>query len=593
MVRPLQFLLNGVDITDRVAEAVIERQEKRGADKCEFKVLYTVDVDVGYDLKVKDVAGNRFVFGGRVIETSKEYGITRCAALSYGKEFDDVRVFPTKIYRDRSPEFIVSDLVSSLLSGWTVISASSGVLIGQYEASGTLSENLQLLATIAGFDFWTEVDLSGQKILHFRPANLNLGKTYYLGQVGPNMPNAVLLSYDVDDSTIYNAVEVYGGPKYETVEYRWDTISGVGALFFVRPASSVGVYINDDLAKEGTDYLYFPDYRHIVFTPNIYADENNPVKLVLKSTFYNSPIVYKENASSISSYGKRQATIIVEKILRELDLDLFAQKFVQVYGGPRTTLKVRIPKLDFDVRDGGFITIYDPYLGINGQNFVVRVVRWLWPSGTTEVYLAQFEPELYDYQRRINYKVEASAKSFLFTQDFGLVEKKFYLSGRGISAAPYKLEERWGNSVSHSSTYFTDTSYDHIYRLRLLITDSANNVLAEYYSDSLVLASASGYRRVFYSSPIQISEANIPSTIKVRAQILARIKGSIISWDVVAPAALDSTKFFETTVTGFSKIVNSSAGYVLDIHIRPDISSHVIYWGYPSQSNIFGLGFKK
>jgi hypothetical protein len=590
LAKPLQFLLNGVDVTDSVYEAVIEKQEKRGADKCSFLLKRVASISVGDDLKVKEVGGGTFIFGGKVIETSKKYQYSKCVALSYGKVFDEIRVFPSIVYVNRSPEFIVGDLRAKYFSDFTLIFADSGVTIGRYEATGTISENLKILADIAGFDFWTEVSTTGTKQLYFRPANTNLGRTLYLGKVGTNNPNAFRETVETDDSQLFNVVEVYGRGRNENVYYRWDSTYEHGGYNLARTLSSAGVTLRDVVLKDGVDYVYNIDSKNITLNTLIGATSTNTSKVEITGIADVTPIGYGENAVSISTYGKRSAAVFIDKESSKADIDTFVTKFLNLYSYPRLTLKIKKPGLDFGIRNGGVVTVYDPFLGINGVNYVVRVVRWKYPDGVTEMVLSQFEPELYEFQRDTRFRVESASKSYVQLRDIGIMEKKFYLSGSGTT---FTLEELPQNITSGYADALPGTPPAWI-RLRLQIVGSiTRNYNTIYTAPAYIYETATtSPAKPYYMSPFNIDEtpANAANNITLNVQFYIRRVYTSTSESIIGPPS--TAHFFTRTIGGVSKILGTTIGGVLWVSMDLNTYGWRLNWSISNPSHLFGFGFK-
>jgi len=588
----MQLILNGNPIDTRyVKSIVVEKIEKKGADSCRFEFLGNVSVNVGDDLKVKELVGNTFIFGGKVTEVSHGYATSACTVLSYGKIFDELRIFPAIVYTNMSPEAIVADLRTRYFSDFSISSASSGVTIDRYEASGSVSENLKILADIAGFDFWTEVNAAGGKVLYFRPANTNLGRTLYLGRVGTNDPNALREGFEVDDSQLFNSVEIYGRSQYETMEYRWDTLYTPPPIKFARFLSGVGVRYRGTLLKEGVDYRYRPESKMVEFLYPIFASSSDPTVLEVTGMAEATPLVFAENPSSIAAYGRRTAIVLVDKILTSTSLGTFANKFLQIHSSPRVTLKVKKPGLDFGFRNGGFVTVYDPQLGINGSNFVVRVVRWKYPEGVTELVLSQFEPELYDFQRGILFRVESSTKSYVSSRDFGILEKKFYLKGDTVldeTLQTFAYRSRLRTEVTTPTAYV---------RLRLQIIGDTTVEYNTPTTAAAYLSDPSNSNKIlpFYLSPLEISEVTSSSgQITIRAQFyIASSYGSTTQY-LIAPDPSVSSQFFSTTVSA-KRLLNTTIGGVVYFQLDQSFSPPLwrMHWGAGyAPALLFGFGFK-
>ena len=587
----MQLILNGNPIDSRyVKSVVVEKIEKRGADSCRFEVLRNVGVNVGDDLKVRELVGNTFIFGGKVSEVSEEYGLVNCTALSYGKAFDEMRIFPAIVYTSVSPEFIVADLISRYLPDFSVSSSPSGVTISRYEATGTISENLKILADIAGFDFWTELTSTGSKRLFFRPANTNLGRTLYLGKVGTNDPNAYRETIEVDDSLLYNVVEVYGRGKSENVYYRWDSTYEHGTYYFARTLSSVGVTLRDVFLKEGTDYVYNIDSKSITLNALSGATSTNVPKVEVVGIADATPIGYGENASSIATYGRRAVSVFLDKESSKADIDAFVSRFLSLYSSPRLTLKVKKPGLDFAIKNGGYVTVYDPSAGINGVNYVVRVVRWKYPEGITEMVLSQFEPELYEFQRDTRFRLESASKSYVQSRDIGIVEKKFYLSGSGTTFA---LEELPQNVTAGFATVAPWTPPAWI-RLRLQVVGSVTRDYNTIYTaPAYIHGSGDSFPpRPYYMSPINVDEtpATSTGTITLRAQFYIRDSYSSTTEFIIGPPS--TSYFFTRTISGVSKLLRTTIGGVLWVEFDLNSFGWRLHWSRNTPSHLFGFGFK-
>ena len=299
-----------------------------------------------------------------------------------------------------------------------------------------------------------------------------------------------------------------------------------------------------------------------------------------------TPAAYAENSSSISAYGKRMATIIIDKMYRDVDVNSFAQKFVQIYGYPRQTLVVKKPGLDFGIRNGGFVKIYDPYLGINGSNFVVRAVRWKYPEGVTELVLSQFEPELYDFQKGITFKVETATRSYAQAKDRSLVEKRLYLSGSGTT---FRLSETFGNIVSsYAAPAILET--DMWVRLKLIVIGSTT--YTSYSNWSKVSATSNNMpARPYYLSihTVSAQSPNASNQVTLRAQFEAR--SSSVAPTVFAPTT-NTSDFFTVTLSNVKQVEWSYVGAVMYFSYNYYSGGWVMWWGQNNPTYLFGLAIR-
>jgi hypothetical protein len=390
---------------------------------------------------------------------------------------------------------------------------------------------------------------------------------------------------------LFNAVEVYGRGKNENVYYRWDSTYENETYYFARTLSSVGVTLRDVVLKEGVDYIYNIDSKFVNLNTSTGATSTNPSKVEITGVADITPLGYGENSSSISTYGKRSAAVFLDKETSQSDVNTFVNKFLSLYSNVRLTIKVKKPGLDFGIKNGGYVTVYDPYLGISGTTYVVRVVRWKYPEGITEMVLSQFEPELYDFQRDTRFRVETASKSYVQLRDIGVIEKKFYLSGSGTT---FTLEELPQDIISGNASAIPGTPPAWI-RLRLQVVGSTTTNYNTIYTAPAYIydTSTTSPIRAYYMSPLNVDErlANSSNQITLNVQFYIRNVYTSTTESIIGPPS--TTYFFTTTVSGVSKLLATSIGGVL--YVSTDLNNYGwrLHWSSSTPSHLFGFGFKK
>jgi hypothetical protein len=254
-------------------------------------------------------------------------------------------------------------------------------------------------------------------------------------------------------------------------------------------------------------------------------------------------------------------------------------------------LKVKKPGLDFAIRNGGYVTVYDPHLGISGATYVVRVVRWKYPEGVTEMVLSQFEPELYDFQRDTRFRVEAASKSYVQLRDVGIMEKKFYLSGSGTT---FTLEELPQNITSGNASALPGSPPAWI-RLRLRVVGSTTTDYNTIFTAPAYIydTATTSPIRAYYMSPFNVDErlANASNQITLSVQFYIRNVYTGTTETIIGPPS--TTQFFTRTISGVSKLLNTTIGGVLYVSTDLNTYGYRLHWSSTHPSHLFGFGFKK
>jgi hypothetical protein len=329
----------------------------------------------------------------------------------------------------------------------------------------------------------------------------------------------------------------------------------------------------------------------VALNTSIGATSINTPKIEISGIADVTPLGYGENSSSISTYGKRSAAVFLDKENSQIDIDSFINRFLSLYSSPRLTLKVKKPGLDFGIRNGGYVTVHDPYLSISGTTYVVRVVRWKYPEGVTEMVLSQFEPELYDFQRETKFRVETASKSYVQLRDVGIMEKKFYLSGSGTT---FTLEELPQNITSGNASALPGSPPAWI-RLRLRVVGSTITDYNTIYTAPAYIydTATTSPIRAYYMSPFNVDErlANASNQITLSAQFYIRNVYAGTTETIIGPPS--TAYFFTKTISEVSKLLNTTIGGVLYVSTDLNTYGYRLHWSNTYPSHLFGFGFKK
>ena len=421
--------------------------------------------------------------------------------------------------------------------------------------------------------------------IKFEPASLtNLGVTLNLGGVSGN---ARRLEYESGEVEIVNAAEVYGKTNTITQRYIWNsTYSGFGLINFVNPAQSVYVRVRGVDLASGADYVYEPQVPRILFNSNISGTPTNPVDVEVGQSIDSTPMVYVENTASISLWGRHAKAYVFENLVKETDLQNIASKIVSAFGDPRKVLKVLIPGVRTDIRDGGYVTVNDPYLGLSNASFVVRKVVYRYPPGETEVELGQFRPEIYDLERQVGPLVESAGRSSLLATSKRR-ELKLYFSGTTTPSLVTQL----GNSALGSAAGPLTNASQIWFTLDLQIV--GQNTVNLTRAGHLTVTNTGGAKKIFYGSPIYHNGmmADAGGNVTVSAVIYAATIYFGTRY-LVAPASGS----FSITLNGIKRLLPTTLGWSLMASYDTTMGESYVYWGQSSAfqatygSHIFNVG---
>ncbi|MEM1800925.1 MAG: hypothetical protein QXF58_04210 [Desulfurococcaceae archaeon] len=607
----LHVLRNGSPIQFYYLE--VEKKEKKAPDRCFLRVPINQALNINDDIKVRtDEATPTYLFAGKIYEVQATYGVKEATAYSYGIKADEIRVFPAKIYRNTSPESIARDLVTNFLGMQWGSTWSSGVTISSYEAMGTVGENIRKLARMAGADYWVQTDSSGVTRFYFQPASItNLGLTFNVSGTGAN---AILKEYNPAGMEIINAVEVYGKTKYVTETYGYSSpLLSWSLLNFVKPCTSLSVTVRGRPAMEGRDYVYEPQDEYVKlpcmsFAYPIKGSPNDPTTVMINYQIDATEMAYSENTSSINTYGKRMKAYVYENAINQRDLQSIADKIVNLYGSPRRSMKLILPGINKNVRDGGYVRVTASHLGISNQVFVVRGVKWTYPPGVTELELGEFVPEIYDFEKEYPTLVESAARSAIMINQKNALYR-LYMSGDGTTYYPYSFKPSLGESLgsyarrtAYSINPYVWVSYDIILigaytrtYTRVGVTPvPVGNVKQTVYSEPIWHLA-----RDYLSNPAYLN-ANNNNQITIKMQVFYEISYGGTRY-LLAPKPGDSNKYFEVTIKNVKRILPSYPGIMAQVmaDVGQQGSAYIYYyWGvaafYSSVdgSHIFNVGFE-
>ncbi|RLG66856.1 hypothetical protein DRN93_05635 [archaeon] len=301
-----------------------------------------------------------------------------------------------------------------------------------------------------------------------------------------------------------------------------------------------------------------------------------------------SPLAVKEDATSISNYGRRERGYVIESLRSKSDAENAADKILNALKDPITIGKVVIAGIDAGIKPGGYVTVYDSDRGYSGTKFVVRKTVHRYPEGVTEVILGEFLPELYDFNRLMAEEVEVARRVSVLKMEPILYKQLYPI----IDGTTYKFEESLIGTSEVYREYATSSGYDRYLACDVTVIGSGTNT----YSDRLRVKIPSwtdGSKREFWGR----ADLNFTSEISADAsdQITIRMTMFFYSdWGgtrhAIAPVVNDSSKYFETTITGVEKLMKCSISMRYVVARGEDWIR--VYFGGENETCLYNWAFK-
>lgn len=397
----LSLKINSVDKTSLVAWDSLQKVEvlTKEPDTLSFLIRNydskTYRPALSDDVTLHD--GSTKIFGGVVIETREvvrgvlKYFEVQCK--DYTQLLDQQLV--SKNYTSQTVNAIISDIVSTFSSGFTVTNVNCTVTIATVSFNYvTISQALtQLTQLVGGFDWYVDYD----KDIHFFQPD-NISAPFSLDDTSGNFVWGSL-EYKADTSQLRNFITVRGGTAAATQIIDKKVSDGVQLIYFVgylltsfsafhalaaSPTSFSTLTVGRDGIDDPTAYdcLYNPDLGLLRF-PAAY-----PVGDVVKWQGIPAyPVIAQvQNTTSIAQYGTYQYVIVDKTITSRDAANKRAQAELLNYGSPVITGS--FTTYSSGLRTGQTITINSTLRSINDSFKIQRITTTLrTPSATTVDYI--------------------------------------------------------------------------------------------------------------------------------------------------------------------------------------------------------------
>jgi len=364
-------------------------------NKVDIDFLESTLVSAGDTLDFKKTDGVTTIFSARVIEKRKNLTAS-VKAYSSGYELTNIRTL--QIYDNKSPEFIVQDLVDNLTSNLTYASTdASGITITKYVAKGYLIDIINEMLDI--LDWQLRIDESGN--VYFEPkGEINNGVVYNQGT------EINITSWGEDASEQVNKVTVVG-QQVTLLTQETFAAAPAQASFTLgnKPSTTVTITQNGVEITGGTeanaDYRIEPDDLKIIF--NIVLGGADA--MVVDYGYDINIKVEDQDDPSIATYGEIEREIRVEGLDNFSDARQYARNVLLNYKDPKVKAKGFIRGIIFDIQAGETIRVIDSIRG-EDEELVITKLTWNAEKTTTEMELGSRDFMNLDWQKEVQDRIK-------------------------------------------------------------------------------------------------------------------------------------------------------------------------------------------
>lgn len=302
---------------------------------------------------------------------------------SYGGELR--RTLVNKVYENKSPEYIVEDIITkytglTYAGTWTSGLTLEKIVIKHRYGSDVISKLCEL------FNCQFRTDSSKNAYLEDRGTTTCSGDDLVVGNENAGGNCIITDKWTIDPSKIVNYLVVKGGSEDFTYH---ETFAGPGTEFTLKykPTGNVRVTTSSG-SNELTGQLPGD-------SGGDFSVDGETQKVTLASSASNVDIYYtyslpilivKTNPTSITAYGIRGKKIDAGWITRTEDAKTYATTYLAQYGTPTKSNRLMKKGLDWDYTAGAMKNVTDSYNGID-ESMYIRKVEWNLAENATYIHV--------------------------------------------------------------------------------------------------------------------------------------------------------------------------------------------------------------
>ena len=331
-------------------------------------------VNVGSVIDFKKADGTTTFFSTKVVE-KKQVNMWKLRCLTNGYELNNIPIL--KVYTDKSPEYIVEDIITNYTVNLTYSStSSSGVTLDKFIARGYLIDVVKYLMDMVEW----QIRIDENDNFYFEPwGNVSNGYEFSTGS------NFQVVEW-VDDMTKFlNHVKIRGG--FENF-IKSETLSGTNTTFSLAE-KPVGDFQVTSVSPD--DYTVNAEDKEIVFD----TSKTDPVVTYT----YNEPVVVdNQDDNSINDYYEVFEEIEAPWLNTFSEARRYSQKLLDKFGVPLAKAKGFGVGYNFNVDVGETVTVVDNERG-KTEEMIITKITYQAKKGLTEYEFGESD-YVYDYWRR-------------------------------------------------------------------------------------------------------------------------------------------------------------------------------------------------
>jgi len=382
-----------------ISEATVTKECEKAVDMAKVKLSreHKDDFTIGDEVEIyKD---STKLFGGYVY--SKDYHkYLELKIESYGGELK--RKIAREVYEDKSPEYIVQDLIDNESSLTYASSGSSGITLKRVIIRDRpISEIIEKMCDVLNWQFRT--DENKNAYFEERGTASSSASDLVVGS------NCILKDkWKEDPKKLMNYIVLKGGSQdFNTKE----TFSGDGTTktftLTYKPTGNVRAVVDGTEktgqleGSEGGDFEVDEENKTVTFTT---APSSGTDNVEIYYTYSLPILISRSNPSSISTYGIHAKKVTATWINRFEDGRQLVNKLLETYAEPIRMNCLVVKGINTDYKVGSTNKVTDSYNGIN-QNMLIYKIMWKIPQNLTYIYVGSEITNFLDMNKSLEEKI--------------------------------------------------------------------------------------------------------------------------------------------------------------------------------------------
>ncbi len=390
-------------------DATYTKSDDQVVDRAEMKIEANSNVETTSVIDFKDAAATTTVFTAKIVNIKKE-SLWKIKMLGRGYELNNFRV--EQVYENRSPEYIVQDIIDNQSANLTYASTeTSGVTISKYIAKAYAIDVIKDMMVLLGWQI--RIDTSDN--FYFEPrGNIDNGKTFTYGGTSGDIN---ITFWEEDDSKKFNKVKIIG----QTVQFRTqDTDTGDGSTteytLTNKPNGTVKVFV-DGVEKEGgadgeNDFAVEPENKKVIFA----VAPGNTLALIFEYSYDLPIVIIDQDDGSINADEEIFKEVPAPFIDTFSDARRYARELLAVHSDGELRAKGVVSGFDFDRDVGELITLVDNKRSRTEQ-LVIRKIIYKLNDNKTEFEFGTREFVFFDWQAEVQDRIKLIERRIQEEQD--------------------------------------------------------------------------------------------------------------------------------------------------------------------------------